>query len=192
MYPNISAQITAALTPTFGATLAGVLGNQYGKARHARNTVGNRDYILLTAGAVLGTSSLLTTDPFYPFSIVGVSLPLVDKLSLTAYETNLVKTVTDAYNVKISSVATAKGLAFLDANAILSQVATPTGISANGFTVKSDYATGGGFSSDGVHPSPRGYALISNKAIESINAKYGSNLGSYDLGMYRILFPSSL
>jgi lysophospholipase L1-like esterase len=67
-----------------------------------------------------------------------------------------------------------------------------SGITANGFTLKSTYVTGGAFSLDGVHPSPRGYALIANEFIKAINAKYGSNLKGVDLGNYRILFPKSL
>ena len=66
------------------------------------------------------------------------------------------------------------------------------GVSANGFTVTGAFVTGGGFSTDGVHPSPRGYALIANKFIEAINSTYGSNLKGVDLGNYRILFPSTL
>ena len=91
----------------------------------------------------------------------------------------------------IDTLVDAKGLAFVDANAILAQVAAG-GISGNGFTVTSAFVTGGGFSLDGVHPSPRGYALIANKFVEAINAKYGSNLKGVSLGDYRILFPASL
>jgi hypothetical protein len=43
------------------------------------------------------------------------------------------KAATDAYN-EIKAVATAKELAFVDINALLTQVAT-TGFTANGFTV---------------------------------------------------------
>jgi lysophospholipase L1-like esterase len=114
-----------------------------------------------------------------------------DNTILTAAETAEVKTATDLYNATISSVATSKGLAFVDANAALVQVAS-TGISNGGFTVTSAFVTGGGFSLDGVHPSPRGYALIANKFLQAINAKYGSNFKDVDFGNYRILFPSVL
>ena len=67
-----------------------------------------------------------------------------DKATLTASEVALVKTATDAYNAKIKAVATAKGLAFVDSNALMSQVAAP-GFSANGFTVTGAFITGGGF-----------------------------------------------
>ena len=62
----------------------------------------------------------------------------------------------------------------------------------NGYTLTSTYLTGGAFSLDGIHPSPRGYALIANKFIEAINAKYSSNLKGVSLYDYRIMFPPSL
>jgi len=172
----------------YPAATAGFLGNLYGKARHASNATATRDYILLTSGSTIGT-----TKSGYPAnnSTIGVTFPMEDKATLTASEVALVKAATDAYNAKISSVATAKGLAFVDTNAAMTQIANG-GISANGFTVTNAFVTGGGFSTDGVHPSPRGYALIANKFIEAINAKYGSNLNGVNLGDYRILFPRSL
>lgn len=172
----------------YPAATAGFLGNLYGKARHASNAAATRDYILLTAGSLIGT-----TKAGYPAtnSTIGVTFPMEDKSTLTASEVALVKTATDAYNAKIKAVATAKGLAFVDSNALMSQVSNG-GFTANGFTVTGAFITGGGFSTDGVHPSPRGYAMIANKFISAINATYGSNLKEVDLGNYRILFPKSL
>lgn len=172
----------------YPAATAGFLGNLYGKARHASNATASKDYILLTARSLIGA-----TQPGYPASsnTIGVTFPMQDNTTLTASETALVKTATDAYNAKIKAVATAKGLAFVDANALMTKVANG-GITANGFTVTNVYVTGGGFSTDGVHPSPRGYALIANKFIEAINATYGSNLKGVSLENYRILFPKSL
>lgn len=164
------------------------LGNLYGKARHASNVPATRDYVLLSAGGSIGT-----TQPGLPAtsSTIGVTFPMPDKSILTASETALVKTATDAYNAKIRAVATAKGLAFVDSNALMTQV-SGGGFSANGFTVTAAFIIGGGFSTDGVHPSPRGYAMLANKFMESINMTYGSNLKAVDLGNYRILFPKSL
>ena len=172
----------------YPAATAAFLGNLYGKARHASNAVATRDYILLTAGGTIGT-----TQPGYPATnnTIGVTFPMEDKSTLTASETALVKAATDAYNTKIKAVATAKGLAFVDANALMSQISNG-GISANGFTVTGAFITGGGFSTDGVHPSPRGYALIANSFIDAINKTYGSNLKGVDLSKYRILFPKTL
>lgn len=172
----------------YPAPTAAFLGNLYGKARHASNAKASTDYILLSARGLIGA-----TQPGYPATnnTIGVTFPMQDSATLTASEVALVKAATDAYNAKILSVATAKGLAFVDANALMTQISTG-GIAANGFTVTGVYITGGGFSTDGVHPSPRGYALIANKFIEAINKKYASNLKGVGLDNYRILFPKAL
>jgi lysophospholipase L1-like esterase len=102
-----------------------------------------------------------------------------------------IQVATDAYNTTIQAAATANGLAFVDAKLIMNQLTT-TGISGNGFTLTSTFVTGGAFSLDGVHPSPRGYALIANKFLEAINAKYGSNIKGVSYNDYRILFPPVL
>ncbi len=188
---NISSQITAELMASpynFPAATAGYVGSIYGQARHASNATATRDYVLLTARTIIGTTQAGAPSPF---NTVGVSYPMQDNTVLTASETAEVKTATDAYNATISSIATSKGLAFVDANAALIQVAG-SGISNGGFTVTSAFVTGGGFSLDGVHPSPRGYALIANKFLQAINLKYGSNFKDVDFGDYRILFPSVL
>jgi lysophospholipase L1-like esterase len=114
-----------------------------------------------------------------------------DNTTLTATETAEVKTATTAFNASIASIASAKGLALVDANSILNQVANG-GITKDGFKVTSIYVTGGGFSLDGIHPSPRGYGLITNEFLKSINATYGSNFKGYNFGDFRILYPASL
>jgi hypothetical protein len=118
----------------------------------------------------------------------GVSVPLADNWVLSKDEVQEVRVATDAYNASIEAIANAKGLAFVNANALQSQIAQG-GIAANNFTVTSAYVTGGGFSLDGVHPSPRGYALIANEFFRAINATYGSNFKGVNIGLYRILYP---
>ena len=186
---NFSAQITGALIANnVPAAQAGLMGNLYGQARHASNVAGSKDYILLTARGVIGTTQAGVPGPF---NNIGVTYPMADNTTLTATETAEVKTATDAYNASIQAIATAKGLAFVNANAVLNQVANG-GVSGNGYNVTSVYVTGGGFSLDGVHPSPRGYALIANKFLEAINTTYGSNFKGVSFANYRILYPASL
>ena len=186
--PNISVQITAALTPVLGAATAGYLGSIYGQARHASNAAGSKDYILLTARSIIGTTQ---TGAPSPFNTIGVSYPMQDNTTLTATETAEVKTATDAYNATILALANSNGLAFVDANAILAQVANG-GLVVSGYTMTSTYVTGNAFSLDGVHPSPKGYALIANKFLEAINTTYGSNFKGVNLGQYQILYPATL
>jgi lysophospholipase L1-like esterase len=189
--PNISTQITAALTPLLGSTTAAYLGSIYGQARHASNAVGSRDYILLPTRGLISPPNNIQSDAPAPFNTRGVSYPLQDGAVLTASETAEVKTATDAYNATILALANSKELAFVDANAALNQVANG-GLVYNGYTMTSTYVTGNSFSLDGVHPSPKGYALIANKFLEAINAKYGSNFKGVNLGQYQILFPAML
>lgn len=143
----------------------------------------SEDLIVLSARTFIGT-----TVGGNPAQVNGVSVPLADNWVLSKEEVQEVKVATDAYNASIQAIANAKGLAFVDANALQSQIAAG-GITANNFTVTSAYVTGGGFSLDGVHPSPRGYALIANKFLEAINATYGSNFKGVNIGLYRILYP---
>lgn len=142
------------------------------------------DYVLLSSGGVSAQTYLPAGN--------GTQVPLADKWVLSKSEVAELKTATDAYNVTIKALATSKGLAFVDANAVLAQVASPVGYTANNYNVTSTYVTGGAFSLDGVHPGPRGYALIANKFLEAINATYGSNLKGVDLSKYRIMYPASL
>lgn len=185
--PNISAAISAALTPQLGAATAGFLGSIYGQARHAVNAATGRDFILLTSSALIGA-----TQPGAPapFNTLGVSFPLQDAAVLTIAEALEIKTATDSYNTVIKGLATSKGLAFVDANATLIQVSTVGGINFGNYNLTSSFITGGAFSMDGVHPSPRGYALIANKFFEAINLKYGSNFRPVDLAKYNIQFPA--
>ncbi len=145
-----------------------------------------KDLLVLTSRTFIGT-----TVGGNPQLINGVSIPLGDKWVLSENEIAEIKTATTAFNQVIQSAATSKGLAFVDANKLLSDVFN-FGVSDSGYTLKSTFATGGAFSMDGVHPAPRGYALIANAFIKEINKTYGSNLKTVDLGNYKFLYPAVL
>lgn len=147
----------------------------------------SEDLIILSARTFIGTSV-----GGNPTLINGVSVPLADKWVLSKNEITEVKTATDAYNLTIQSVATANGLAFVDAKEVMNLLSTPSGITFGSYSMTSTYVTGGAFSLDGIHPSPRGYALIANKFMEAINATYGSTLKPVSSNNYRILFPATL
>ena len=141
------------------------------------------DYIVLSSGGVSTQGFLLQGN--------GTRFPLTDKWVLSKAEVLEVKAATDAYNATIKTVADAKGLALVDLRPIMDQIAGP-GIVLNGYNTTSAFIFGGMFSLDGVHPSPRGYAIISNYFAQAINAKYGSNFKDVNVGQYRILYPESL
>ena len=148
--------------------------------RHATS----EDLVVLTARGIIGT--VVNNNPT---QINGVSVPLADKWILSKDEIAELRTATDAFNAAIQSIASSKGLAFVNANALLTQVANG-GIAKDNVLVTSNYVTGGGFSLDGVHPSPRGYALIADEFFKAINVTYGSNFKGVNIGKYRILYPA--
>lgn len=187
-----SATIVFAATNSGNPTLvalANYLGATYGKARQTKTG----DLIPLTTKPVIGTPNTALPAAILQqgLGFYGITYPLQDKHVLIPAEIAELKTATETFNATIESLATSKGLAFVDANKLMSQVAS-TGVSSNGYTVKSTYVTGGAFSMDGVHPCPRGYAVIANAFMDAINKKYGSNLKPVDISKYRVQFPSSL
>jgi hypothetical protein len=142
------------------------------------------DLMVLTSRSFIGTAV-----GGNPQQVNGVSVPLADNWVLSKDEIAEIKVAVDAYNASIKSIAEAKGLAFVDANAVMSQVFNG-GIRYGNYHLTASYVTGGAFSLDGVHPSARGYAFIANKFAEAINAKYGSTFKPLDLAEYPIQFPA--
>ncbi|WP_411030183.1 G-D-S-L family lipolytic protein [Spongiimicrobium sp. 3-5] len=130
------------------------------------------DLLVLTSRSFIGSLA----DPGNPTSINGVAIPLADQWVLTPEEQQAIATAITAINQTITALAVQYDLALVDANAYLNEIAETGAPLNDGSTVTSTFGTGGGFSLDGVHPSPRGYALLANLFVEAINAKYGSNL----------------
>ena len=114
--------------------------------------------------------------------------PLIDRYVLDKDEVTLVQLATSNYNKSIAELAAAKNLALVDMNAYMRTITS--GIVYNGITMNAKFISGGAFSLDGVHPNPRGYALIANEFIRSINAKYKSSIPYVELTKYKgVLFP---
>lgn len=181
---NLSAQLTAALTPSLGAPTAAAFGQIYGQARQATA----EDHVLLTASSVIAT-----TNPAAPASINvnGVSYPLENQYVLTKTEAALVKTAVDAYNLQIANLATAYGIAFVNANAKMTELNSMSGIQFNGVKYTAKFITGGTFSLDGVHLTGRGYAVVANEFLKAINSKYRSNLPFVNPNSYSgVSFPN--
>jgi len=181
--PNLSAQLTAALTPSLGAPTAAAFGQIYGQARQTTA----EDYILLTTSSVIGT-----TVPGVPASINvnGISYPLANQYVLTKAEAAKVLTATASYNTAIKALADSKGLAFVDMNAKMTELNSKSGIVWDGVKYTATFVTGGAFSLDGVHLTGRGYAIVANEFIKSINAKYKSTLPQVDPNKYSgVTFP---
>ena len=144
----------------------------------------NRDLIPLTTSGVIGTLA----DPNNPASVIGVGVPLNDGQVLTASEYASVENARTQYNSIINSIASSYD------NVIVADMANglsrlnSSGIPYNGGTLYSTFATGGGFSLDGVHPSAQGYAAIANIFIESVNSGFNANIPTVNIGNYSTIF----
>ncbi|MEJ6623362.1 MAG: G-D-S-L family lipolytic protein [Flavobacteriaceae bacterium] len=149
------------------------------------------DLLVLPSASFIGTLAV----PGNPLTVNGVAVPLADKWVLTPQEQAEIKTAIDGYNAIIKAAATSKGLAFFDANLYMQQLAT-TGLTDGKFTVSSRLVTGGVFSLDGIHPNPRGFALLSNLMMKTLDATYGSNFQAsgnlLNIGNYPTNFSPAL
>lgn len=118
----------------------------------------------------------------------GSKKPLPDRFFLDESEIKDIKEYTQAYNETIRRAATDKNLALFDANAFFNSI--KGGFILDQVTYAPVFVSGNLFSLDGVHPTPRGYAIITNEIIGSINAKYNANIPTLDVSQYRaVLFP---
>ncbi|SCY37333.1 hypothetical protein SAMN05192588_2543 [Nonlabens sp. Hel1_33_55] len=192
---DITPQLTAALTPRFGP-LAGLVAQQFGQIRPATasdlitfptapilgQTNQARFAQLTGAGVPAATAGLLSAN--------GLTFALQDQNTLTPDEQASVSAAQASYNATISGLAQANGLALVDARAALQGVAQG-GVAFNGGVLTSTYASGGAFSLDGVHPTPRGYAFTANTIINAINATYGSTIPTVNIGQYKSVQPSN-
>lgn len=127
------------------------------------------DLVVLTASSFIGTE--VGGNPQF---INGVSVPLEDNWVLSTNEISEVTVATDQYNGAIAQLVAQKGIAFVDANAIMQEIAAG-GIQFDEFTMQSNLVFGLTFSLDGVHPTQRGYAFMANEIMKAIDATYGSN-----------------
>ena len=140
-------------------------------------------------------------------SIPGVSVPLADQYTLTAAEQANILTHAALYNAAITSAVNANtNLHLMDIQPLMAdlfglspQIAAAIGMGNAGVQGADGVLgfTSGGinlaplsltqaelynsvFSTDFVHPNPRGQALIANEIIKVLNAKYGATIPTVD------------
>jgi len=147
------------------------------------------DLIVLPAGGFIGTelpnSSAVTPPAGKPW---GLGTPLGDEDVLIPSEIAEISTAQTAFNAKIKAVADANpNFVFLDAAAIMAELST-TGIDYGTGSINADFATGGAFSLDGVHPTARGYAVIANLIVDAINTGFNANVHKVDPATFPTVF----
>ncbi|TXK73255.1 SGNH/GDSL hydrolase family protein [Mesonia sp. HuA40] len=188
--PNISAQLAQVLQAGgLDAATANLYAQQFGQVRQSNEN----DLLVLTSSAVIGSlneSHLgvlmglgVPREAAAQLAVNGVTYPLQDQYVLIPTEQEDIANATAAFNATIAGIASSKGLALVDVNAILNEVADG-GVSFDGGLITSTFATGGAFSLDGVHLTPRGNAFIANQIILSLKETYGSDIPMLNVGDY--------
>lgn len=183
--PNLSAQLTAAFTPALGAQTAALFGQVFGQARQTTE----QDLVLLTTRAAIGSAPPGVPAPLDKY---GITYPLEDKHILIPSEKTAIADATSAYNATIKTIAASQDLAVADMNEIMNKLVGGLRLD-DGQIYTADYFTIAGnlnnysavlFSLDGVHPNPRGYAVIANEIIKVINSHYKAKLPIYEVGSF--------
>jgi lysophospholipase L1-like esterase len=119
----------------------------------------------------------------------GITVPIPKEYVITTEELQQIRSATKSYNDFIKYETTIHpNLAYVDMHTFMGSIAT--GYTYNGIKYTTEYVTGGAFSLDGIHPTPRGYALIANEIIRTINARYKSNMPLLEVNKYHgVDFP---
>ena len=110
-----------------------------------------------------------------------------DKDVLDTEEITAIQTARAAYNATLNALVQQSGLVMVDAEAILNDITT-SGYQFNGGEVTADFGTGGFYSLDGIHLTPRGYAILAGEIISAINEGYNANIPGVDPGNYPTIF----
>ena len=136
----------------------------------APRQIGDDELILLTASTDLSCNG------------GGSISPLTSEFFLNESELAEIESAITQYNATLESLADQFGLAYLDVASILQQY--ETGVDFDELTLSTEFISGGIFSLDGIHLSPRGNALVANELINTINSTYGSNLQLLDVSSF--------
>ena len=186
-------------TVTVGAILAGVQkANPAAKALYVNALVSGTGY----AARVATANDLIVLT--FPTSMIGQPVntpagplpygltpftPIDNQYVLDQNEVALTQDYVNAYNTTIKSVAASKGLAVFDAFTFLNDIKAH-GLTVDGVNLSSAYISGGIFSLDGVHLTPRGYAIVANEFIKAINKQYNASIPQANVSSYNgVKFP---
>jgi len=115
--------------------------------------------------------------------------PLPHTLVLDKAEAKRAQDHTILLNNEIKGLAAKYGVPVVDTYEILKTF--ESGMKMSGIDLNIKYVEGGLFSLDGVHPNPKGYAIVANEFIKVINQSYGANIPLIDITRYRsVIFPN--
>lgn len=119
---------------------------------------------------------------------LGSAIPIGEEFVLDSLELPQLQQAILFYNETIKTVAADNGLALVDLNSFF-DLFSP-GHVEEGLTYSAEWLFGNFFSTDGVHPTPRGQALIANEFIRVLNDAFAARIPLVPLNQARgNLFP---
>ena len=150
-----------------------------------------------------------------PQAIFGLSSPVGDAFVLTLSEqSKLINRIADFNGIIREIVFSTQGqVDLLDINPLFVDIAglnieqvdqlklgiesqsasadNPEGLIADGLNLELSFRPNGIISTDGIHPNPRGHAIVANAIINRLNAFFGASIPGIDTSPYRtvILAP---
>jgi hypothetical protein len=149
-----------------------VVKDKLGYMRHAAET----DMILLSALSNIKANGW------------GSKTAIESNYVLDATEVANIQNYTTSFNTILKSKADECGFAFVDMNHLMNTIVAKKVI--DGVEYSSTFVTGGVFSLDGIHATPRGCAIIANEFIKAINTQYHASVPLVNINDYRVnIFP---
>lgn len=162
--------------------------NIYIQTAHGARVMMSHDFLLLTAQEYLANANPANGDMITPQGAIP-SQYVLDGPTPTSQQgsSELEKVIArvSQYNQTMSAVAQADNFAMVDINSFFKNIfnnymTKGAGyIEANGDTLNP--IPGSMFGLDGIHPTNKGYALVTNEIIKILNQKYGSNIPLVDV-----------
>jgi hypothetical protein len=122
-------------------------------------------------------------NPAVPASALKAIRGIPGQFVLDLTEISYLKQRTSEFNAYLQRKATGSSLALVDMNSFL-EAYRDKGLMFNGVEYTLAFATGGIFSLDGIHLSPRGNAIVANEVMREINEKYEASLPLIDVNKY--------
>ncbi|MCB0481029.1 MAG: G-D-S-L family lipolytic protein [Flavobacteriales bacterium] len=110
-----------------------------------------------------------------PDSLLVAVNPLKNYDVLDESEIYAIRTATTGFNSVIAEAASRHGLALVDMYSFMATI-KDQGIMYDGVNYTPRFVLGGAFSLDGVHLTPRGYAIVANKFISTINSNFEAKI----------------
>ncbi|GAB3927977.1 SGNH/GDSL hydrolase family protein [Mucilaginibacter myungsuensis] len=172
--------------PTANLFIRAKVNSSITDTTHTTRIATTADLLVLNFETTKVGQMVNTSAGLRPYGL-SVDAPIEDKFVLDANEVAIVQDHLNDYNNTIATVANAHDLALFDVRGMSGLL--KAGQTVDGVNISSAYITGGVFSLDGIHLTPRGYALEANEFIRAINQKYGTTIKTVNISAYAAVLP---